>query len=318
MKGGLLSGLYALRALRSTRGGGEAADWLPFERLTFIANPDEEIGSPIEPPHIEARPRDATSRSCSSRRARTATSSARARASPNMRMRSRAARRMPASSPRRAAARPSRRRTRRRAACAQRPLARRDRQRRRRSTAARGRTSWPSGARWTSMCVPRRRRSWRRSRRAIRDIAADSTVRGHDAPSSAGRLAADGEDACSPRRWPSLAIDLAGGSATSCTTRRQVALRTRTPCRHGRSHARRPGSGGWCRSRAGRVPRRCDRSCRGPRCSPRCSWPWPSPKPTSPPRLWSTGQRIGDVGVLADKDKHHRRDDLSPPTSKYP
>ena len=48
MKGGLLGGLYALRALRSLIGGGSGgtAGWLPYRRLTFIANPDEEIGSP--------------------------------------------------------------------------------------------------------------------------------------------------------------------------------------------------------------------------------------------------------------------------------
>ncbi|CAN5780574.1 M20 family metallopeptidase [soil metagenome] len=39
MKGGLLAGLYALRALR------DLGEW-PFARLTFVANPDEEIGSP--------------------------------------------------------------------------------------------------------------------------------------------------------------------------------------------------------------------------------------------------------------------------------
>jgi glutamate carboxypeptidase len=60
MKGGLLTGLYALRALRSTRGGEQPGDWLPFERLTFVANPDEEIGSPTSTPHIEDAARDAT------------------------------------------------------------------------------------------------------------------------------------------------------------------------------------------------------------------------------------------------------------------
>ncbi len=60
MKGGLLTGLYALRVLRSTRGGGEPSDWLPFERLTFVANPDEEVGSPSSTPHIEAAARGAT------------------------------------------------------------------------------------------------------------------------------------------------------------------------------------------------------------------------------------------------------------------
>jgi glutamate carboxypeptidase len=47
MKSGLLAGLYALRTL--VRLG-----LLPFERLTFVANPDEEIGSPTSTPHIRA------------------------------------------------------------------------------------------------------------------------------------------------------------------------------------------------------------------------------------------------------------------------
>jgi glutamate carboxypeptidase len=45
MKSGLLAGLYAMRAL-AERGP------LPFERVTFVANPDEEIGSPSSTPHI--------------------------------------------------------------------------------------------------------------------------------------------------------------------------------------------------------------------------------------------------------------------------
>src|SRR3954453_21677978 len=48
MKSGLLAGLYALKAIITERGG------LPFERLVFIANPDEEIGSPSSTPHIDA------------------------------------------------------------------------------------------------------------------------------------------------------------------------------------------------------------------------------------------------------------------------
>jgi glutamate carboxypeptidase len=47
MKGGLLAGLYAIRALRV------AAIDLPVERLVYIANPDEEIGSPSSSPHIQ-------------------------------------------------------------------------------------------------------------------------------------------------------------------------------------------------------------------------------------------------------------------------
>jgi glutamate carboxypeptidase len=48
MKSGLLAGLYALKALIGDGPG------LPFERLVFIANPDEEIGSPSSTPHIRA------------------------------------------------------------------------------------------------------------------------------------------------------------------------------------------------------------------------------------------------------------------------
>ena len=53
MKSGLLAGLYALKAIVSEVGG------LPFERLTFIANPDEEIGSPSSTTHIRALAADA-------------------------------------------------------------------------------------------------------------------------------------------------------------------------------------------------------------------------------------------------------------------
>ena len=50
MKAGLLAGLRALAALRELAGGELAM--LPFERITFVANPDEEIGSPSSTPHI--------------------------------------------------------------------------------------------------------------------------------------------------------------------------------------------------------------------------------------------------------------------------
>jgi glutamate carboxypeptidase len=46
MKAGLLAGLHALAALQTVSGG------LPFSRLVFIANPDEEIGSPVSRPVI--------------------------------------------------------------------------------------------------------------------------------------------------------------------------------------------------------------------------------------------------------------------------
>jgi len=53
MKSGLLAGLYAVKAVLGELGG------LPFERLTFVANPDEEVGSPSSTPHIRAAAADA-------------------------------------------------------------------------------------------------------------------------------------------------------------------------------------------------------------------------------------------------------------------
>jgi glutamate carboxypeptidase len=62
MKSGLLAGLYGLMALRAlgesartAPGAGQpsrAASGLPFERVVFLANPDEEIGSPVSSPVI--------------------------------------------------------------------------------------------------------------------------------------------------------------------------------------------------------------------------------------------------------------------------
>jgi glutamate carboxypeptidase len=52
MKSGLLAGLYALKAIITE------LDGLPFERLVFIANPDEEVGSPSSSPHIRAAAAD--------------------------------------------------------------------------------------------------------------------------------------------------------------------------------------------------------------------------------------------------------------------
>lgn len=51
MKAGLLAGIHALAALRELAGG--SWDGLPFERITYVANPDEEIGSPSSTPHIQ-------------------------------------------------------------------------------------------------------------------------------------------------------------------------------------------------------------------------------------------------------------------------
>jgi glutamate carboxypeptidase len=53
MKGGLLAGLYGLRALARVSGGS-----LPLQRIVFVANPDEEIGSPVSSPVIRREARD--------------------------------------------------------------------------------------------------------------------------------------------------------------------------------------------------------------------------------------------------------------------
>ena len=53
MKAGLIAGLRAVAAVRSLSVGGDGVGGLPFERLTFIANPDEEIGSTSSRPHIQ-------------------------------------------------------------------------------------------------------------------------------------------------------------------------------------------------------------------------------------------------------------------------
>jgi glutamate carboxypeptidase len=53
MKSGLLCGLYALRALQRIRVGG-----VPLEGVVFVANPDEEIGSPVSSPVIRREAAD--------------------------------------------------------------------------------------------------------------------------------------------------------------------------------------------------------------------------------------------------------------------
>jgi len=59
MKSGLLAGLYAVRTLRTLAGSGEGGGaTLPFARLTFVANPDEEIGSPVSRPVIRELARE--------------------------------------------------------------------------------------------------------------------------------------------------------------------------------------------------------------------------------------------------------------------
>ena len=53
MKSGLLAGLYSLMLLRAlAESAHERGGLLPYERVTFVANPDEEIGSPVSGPLI--------------------------------------------------------------------------------------------------------------------------------------------------------------------------------------------------------------------------------------------------------------------------
>ena len=63
MKAGLLTGLYALSALRALApgrsSGTSSCAWLPVGRLVFVVNPDEEIGSPVSEPIIREHAADA-------------------------------------------------------------------------------------------------------------------------------------------------------------------------------------------------------------------------------------------------------------------
>jgi glutamate carboxypeptidase len=52
MKGGLLAGFYAVRCLQET-------GFSDFERITYVCNPDEEVGSPFSGPIILDRAKDA-------------------------------------------------------------------------------------------------------------------------------------------------------------------------------------------------------------------------------------------------------------------
>ncbi len=60
MKSGLLAGLYGLMLLRAlAESAHEPGALLPYERVTFVANPDEEIGSPASGPVIRDLARQA-------------------------------------------------------------------------------------------------------------------------------------------------------------------------------------------------------------------------------------------------------------------
>ena len=59
MKSGLLAGLYAIKAISAWSSSPSSSAALPFGRLTFVANPDEEIGSPSSTPIIRSLATDA-------------------------------------------------------------------------------------------------------------------------------------------------------------------------------------------------------------------------------------------------------------------
>ena len=59
MKSGLLAGLYGLLALRALGESLPAGAAMPFEQVVFVANPDEEIGSPVSGPVIRSLAREA-------------------------------------------------------------------------------------------------------------------------------------------------------------------------------------------------------------------------------------------------------------------
>ena len=139
----------ARRPVRDRRDRARSLGGLPLARLVFVANPDEEIGSPASTPHIRA-PRRRRRRLPRPRvRARERRHRLVAQGQPRpRRSRSTAGRPTPGVEPekgRSAILEAARIVT--DAARAQRPLAGRDRQRRRRSRAGRGRTSSPSAAR---------------------------------------------------------------------------------------------------------------------------------------------------------------------------
>ena len=263
MKSGLLAGIHALAALRELQGG-----WrLPFERITFVANPDEEIGSPASTPHIRRQPPSPMRRSSSSAPGRTATSSRPARASPTLPSRSSGrVRPTPASSPRRVAARSSRPAPDRRAhPRAQRPLAGRDRQRRghrRRDAAERRPRAVHARGRRPGVTA---RASSPAAEAAIRRIIAEPGV-----PDVTVELEPDGRPL---GRWRSSSDRAAGSSTTRVALAARLGFdsmrrldRRRLRCEHDLRHGRAVASTGWARSAATTTRRRSTsrspRSCR--------------------------------------------------------
>ena len=105
MKGGLLTGFVATEVLQEAGFDG-------FGTITYVCNPDEEIGSPFSGPVIRELAPQHDAAFVLEGRGRTATSSRRARGSPTSGSTITAARRTPASNPRRVGTRCWRPRTR--------------------------------------------------------------------------------------------------------------------------------------------------------------------------------------------------------------
>ena len=123
MKGGLLTGFHAVDVLQEARFGG-------FGRITYVCNPDEEIGSPMSGPRPRARARARRGVRAGGAQANGDIVSAR-KGITDYASRVRRARRMPASSPRRGRCGARGRESDDRDAGAERSLARGDRERRR-------------------------------------------------------------------------------------------------------------------------------------------------------------------------------------------
>ena len=280
MKSGLLAGLYALKAIVA-----RASAACRSSGSTFIANPDEEIGSPTSTPHIRRSAADVRRRARPRVRPRERRHRLGAQGHPrHCGSSSTAGRRTPASSPRRVAARSSRRRGS-CASCTRSTVAgRASPSTSGASPAGRDRTSSPRRARSrsTSGRPPatrsrRPRRPIREHRRGDRGPRRDRRLR--------GRWRAGG-------RWRSSSA-AAGWSSTPRASRERLGfevarhldrrrVRRQHDVRAGRPEPRRPRADRRQRPRAGGVPRRrldraadddAGRPAAGHRRATRRSWP---------------------------------------------
>ena len=263
MKSGLLAGLYALKAIIVERGG------LPFERLVFVANPDEEIGSPTSTPHIRGvrRGRRDVALVLECARANGDIVSSRKGILDAADRRSTAGRPTRAWSPRRAAARSSRRprivdatSTRSTAAGRASPSTSGS------SPAGRAPTSSPNGARSRSTCGRSSRDALETAEAEIRRIAAGDRGARHDRRLRAdGPLVADGEARAQRPARRARPGRRAGARLRGRRRRDRRRVRRQHDVRARRAEPRRPRADRRQRPRPGGVPRASTRSCPGRR-----------------------------------------------------